>query len=75
MYGVADKVRAQSGHNHFSARSEVIKSLILKGEMLERSIRHAWKAMRWSHVETYRSTLSAALHRLSTERLALGVFP
>ena len=36
------------------------KLLILNGEMLERSIRHAWKTMRWSHVETYRSTFLAA---------------
>ena len=36
------------------------KLLILNGEMPEWSIRHAWKAMSWSDVETYRSTFSAA---------------
>ena len=36
------------------------KSLILSGEMSEWLKEHAWKAMRWSDVETYRSTFSAA---------------
>jgi hypothetical protein len=30
------------------------------GEMSEWSIEHAWKAMSWSHIETYQSTFSAA---------------
>jgi hypothetical protein len=35
------------------------KLLILNGEMLERSIGHAWKAARWRDVATYRSTFFA----------------
>jgi hypothetical protein len=37
------------------------KLLILNGEMLERSNRHAWKAVRWSSVKTYRITFSAVV--------------
>ena len=36
------------------------KLLILNGEMAEWSMAHAWKAMRWSGPEPYRSTFSAA---------------
>jgi hypothetical protein len=38
--------------NHCRLDSESRKCLILNGEMLERSIRHAWKAARSSDVET-----------------------
>ena len=37
------------------------KSLILNGEMSEWSIEHAWKALRWNSVETYRITFSAVV--------------
>ena len=39
----------------------VRKLLILNGEMSEWSIEHAWKALRWSSVETYRITFSAVV--------------
>jgi hypothetical protein len=48
------------GHNHLLVDPESCKRLILKGEMTERFKVHAWKAVRWSHVETYRSIFSAA---------------
>ena len=61
MCGDADRVRAQFGHKSLSARSIIRKSLILNGEMSEWSIEHAWKALRWNSVETYRIAFSAVV--------------
>ena len=48
------------------------KSLILNGEMSEWSIEHAWKALRWNSVETYRITFFAVV---STTSLLGGLSP
>jgi hypothetical protein len=45
------------------------------GEMLERSIRHAWKALRWKSVETYRITFPAVVSRLVPREVSLRVSP
>jgi hypothetical protein len=71
MCGDADRVRAQSGHRLLSARSRIGKCLILKGEMLERSIRHAWKACVGETLPWVRIPLSPPV--LTHPRRILGI--
>ena len=48
------------GHKQLRLDPESRKRLILNGEMSEWLKEHAWKAMRCSDEEVYRSTFSAA---------------
>jgi hypothetical protein len=50
------------GHNQVVGSNQVPVSARFQrhGEMSEWLKEHAWKAVHWSHVETHRSTFSAA---------------
>jgi hypothetical protein len=54
----AERVGAQFGHKSFATRYRARKLLILNGEMLERSIRHAWKTIPARLTESYGNTSS-----------------
>ena len=54
--------QAAAAHDVCDNRSTTVrKSLILKRRDAEWSKEHAWKAARWSSVETYRITFSAVV--------------